>query len=362
MHKLPLSDHFLSADASFLEDTNSVIKTFDEQIHELATTESNTARSALHNVASLANRTNRYKMLGTPTDIRPVSNAKVTLQEFNERPKPAELFTTNSRVDEPIYYRPRLAQTALLLEDWTRFEKPKPQNPILIRDPPLEAADDTTRSGPTGDWMSPVVKEALRRQVSKEKYFMSLWSGILRLGIFHLVLNLAEYLLRLYVVGQQKSIYGLPGKVEMAATFLLDHSAHIFHVQWLFVLQICVSTVFLVWPQNQCWDLPLTRKQRELIGLKTDGHEDFDSDIALKQRLFESRYLEPIEVPKYAAMGDLTSIVRVPVAPPQKDMAELSDALPPKRTLRTSHVVPVRGFSESEREDFYRTFGVDLRE
>ncbi|OBA22889.1 hypothetical protein METBIDRAFT_9238 [Metschnikowia bicuspidata var. bicuspidata NRRL YB-4993] len=177
---------------------------------------------------------------------------------------------------------------------------------------------------PTGEWTSPVVREALARQVSKELQFKTLWTNILRLFSAHFFFVVTQKVVQIYWAshGLEASPdnaflikFFQPHHVEYAVTLVGKAHEYARHLLWLFVVIIIFDIAMVLWPQDQCKDLPLTVKQRELIGLKSipSGETGDVSDTAsleISQRLFESASTKPLHIPKYSRINELPNLIK----------------------------------------------------
>lgn len=177
----------------------------------------------------------------------------------------------------------------------------RPKQQVVQKDEDLD--DDEAELLPSGAWTSPVVKEALRRQVNKEKIFRSVWANLLRFVVFRMVVVLAEHVYKAYLadaytqIVRKNSWTQLVGQDQGWFQF-----ASLRKIQYVFVVGFLVGLVRLVWPQDQCYDLPLTETQRRLIGLRPLGSmKEADEEYAFtqKKRVFESRTGLSIDPPKY---------------------------------------------------------------
>lgn len=340
----PLSRQFYSADDSYLAEANSTLEQFSTPLKRLPNPLVNEVRNEIHVLAQQPasqpptisdnhafSRTKHYKFLESQLHLQPISNVNLGLKTST----PQELlFSQNSsKANDAVYYRPLSTAGALLLKDFLPLPLPQAtRNPIIISEPAAAVNhyedlddDDLQVSAPSGEWTSPVVREALRRQVNKERQFRRFWRHVLHLFGFHLALLLAAYFYKLYqvVYYDANALYRntMWSALQRSATVQELHQmavvgvGYIHHLQWIFVAQMVVSVVQLVWPQDQCKDLPLTNKQRRLIGLTelASNSEDGDDAVALlvsKQRVYEKALSEPLQVPKYSTVNQFSGLVR----------------------------------------------------
>lgn len=247
---------------------------------------------------------------------------------------------------------------ATILKDY--LPPPLPQishNPIILPEEHANNAqvdeisdddeNDYSATTATGQWTSPVVKEALRRQVSKEKQFKSLWANLARLFVLRFSLLLIEYCINLYGVKyyDANTVYRNTWRTQLQATAAAEYArifmnktfTHVIHLQWVLVAVIIINLFKLLKPQDQCWDLPLTASQRKLIGLLQLGQnplkDDEDSAFVLKQRLFASQTSGPLMVPKYPKTNNSSGIIyRVRDSDVENDIA-LQNIVPKRRLV-----------------------------
>lgn len=363
MFRSPLSDHFYSGDDSYIANATSSLGQFSTPLKKLASSDVNEARHNIHSehqnqttaaLQQLEARSERYKLSDNRLLLTPLSDVALLLNQerTSKEAQTKDVLFSNSKSQPPakeaIFYKP-YSNRARLLKDFLPPRLPqKGKNPIII--PPsqqptavdfedLSDAEDVI-SVPTGEWTSPVVKEALRRQVNKEKQFKIMWSNIISFAIFHLTLLMITYVVKLYQVTyyDENKVYRPPGwlevhfgnTIEKVTRFMANSYHHVYHLQWVFAVNILVCAVRLFWPQDQCKDLPLTSKQRKLIGLKELGETEEDGDFVLKQRLFAAS--QPLNVPRYPKINELSGYIKL--LKPDQDEAEIAlQNIIPKRRL-----------------------------
>ncbi|KAI5958993.1 uncharacterized protein KGF55_005647 [Candida pseudojiufengensis] len=174
---------------------------------------------------------------------------------------------------------------------------------------------------PTGIWESPIVKEAIARQIDLEYYMKVFIRNILYLLIILLFRSLFKkgiILYELHLKAQPLYIQmiktGIDKKIEDGS--LID-SFYFILVSRLICLPSIINILFsffkLMKGQDQCWDLPLSTKQRKLLGLnyknKYDGSIDIDEDaeLTLKQRRYDTDHVIPYKpIPKYVKNNEST--------------------------------------------------------
>ncbi|KAI5951876.1 hypothetical protein KGF54_004951 [Candida jiufengensis] len=177
---------------------------------------------------------------------------------------------------------------------------------------------------PTDDWVSPVVKEAIARQIDLEYYMKVFIRNILYLLIILLFKSLIKKVLVLYELKlKSQPLYMQMMKSNVGAKTSLSDSSLVDNFYFILIgrliclpsiINILYSCITLVKGQDQCWDLPLSTKQRKLIGLnykdKHDGSIDIDeeAELTLKQRRYDSDHIIPYKpIPKYNKVGDYTN-------------------------------------------------------
>lgn len=392
MFKSAIADLFYSEQNSFAADANSTLEQFSTPLKRLPDSSINDIRNDLYpprtgldpqrpgldpqNAGSGASenslRSRVYKLLSENGVSAPVSGSLEPLSElpvnFAHRTLQNELFRKREepKADKAVFYKPLSIEGPVLPKSFI----PQPltlnaRNPFIVAAPApqnsledLDDLDDDEESvnlSPTGEWTSPVVIQALRRQVNKERIFKAVWHDALRWVFFHLALLFAAYFFRIYQLkfydpnrlyrdDMWTNIQKVPAvrrTLEVAAV----GKNYIHYFQWYFVVKIALGVVQLLWPSDQCTDLPLSNKQRELIGLKPinagEDLEDAQADLAVKERLFESSQKQPIRVPKYRQLNDFPAYLRRDPMPQKDEDASiaLSKTLP---TARLIHSAPGR--------------------
>lgn len=263
----------------------------------------------------------------------------------------AELATTSSRMnnfqDRPDV--PLFTGGPIMLEDFIPPKiQPRNRNPIVVT-PHYNVNEDESIEAPSGEWTSPVIAEALRRQVNKEQQFKALWTNATRLFVFHMSLLLGENLYHLYQVTYHDEnqiyrntlwnlIYTLRS-FQAIYPYIIASYAHVRDIQWLFLALIFFNIIALFRPQDQCKDLPLTNQQRELIGLQPKEEpteaEGGDSDLIIKQRLFKETTSVPLLIPRYAQGNELSGYKRLVGNDDTEVAIALKDLLPTHKLRRS---------------------------
>lgn len=262
-----------------------------------------------------------------------------------------ELMTTTSRTNnfQESLDVPLFTGGPILLDDYIPPRiQPRNRNPIVVS-PQYKVNDDNSVEAPSGEWTSPVIAEALRRQVNKEHQFKTLWTNTTRLFVFHMSLLLGEYLYHLYQVAYHdenqiyrntlwNQIYTLRS-FQAIYPYIIAAYAHVRDIQWIFLALIIFNIISLFRPQDQCKDLPLTNQQRELIGLRPKEEptetEGSDSDLIIKQRLFKETTSVPLLIPRYAQGNELSGYKRVARNDDTEVAIALKDLLPTHKLRRS---------------------------
>ncbi|KAI5960523.1 hypothetical protein KGF57_001919 [Candida theae] len=171
--------------------------------------------------------------------------------------------------------------------------------------------DDYTSASPTGHWENPIVKQALSRQVDLEHYTKLLLRNVLYLIILLLFKSLIKKVIILYEI----NLKAQPLYKQMMYNSRFDFETLVNSVYFIIaeqivtcwpLINIVISVAKLLKGQDQCWDLPLTNKQRTLIGLKVnDNEEENEANLILTQRKYDiNHHLANDSVPKYNPMND----------------------------------------------------------
>lgn len=397
MFKSSISEQFYSGDGSFAADANSTIDQFSTPLKKLPTSSIYNLRNELHSQDHSHNpsipeesgglkpemsleslRLQLYKLV---SDISPAGLAQSvghgqSLQPLNESSLnqldtiPSKgLFSQNngseSKANGAVFYKPLSIEGPMLPQSMIPPPlKQTARNPFIVSEeaPGVSNANDFedlddddelfSLSAPTGEWTSPVVIQALRRQVNKERIFKGVWRNILLFAFFHLSLLFIAYFYQLYRLRfyDENSVYRNDAWSQFERLEFFVHVSELVvkasqfahHFQWFFVLKVVWGVVQLVRPQDQCTDLPLTNKQRELIGLKpvTSASDDDESqaELVIKERMFESAQHVPIKVPKYRQLNDLPGYMHRGPKPEQGEDAAiaLANLLPPTRLIHSA--------------------------
>ncbi|KAM9912488.1 hypothetical protein OXX59_004888 [Metschnikowia pulcherrima] len=212
----------------------------------------------------------------------------------------------------------------------------------------LDHEDDneiSSRQPPSGEWTSPVVTEALRRQVSKESQFRMLCTSIAWLFGARLFFLICDKCIQLYRVQfpEQTEIYSAKSGFSYMLRYVGSAGGQILgwsrYLIWYLGLLVLINAIRLAWPQDQCADLPLTPEQRTLIGLKPcpkgrHTQDPGDADLVMSQRLFEEKTRSSLTIPRYTRQSKLSSFMHRNGAESQADEAiALTDEKPHQKMM-----------------------------
>lgn len=305
-------------------------------------------------------RSSQYASFNDMDNLLPLSEASLQASQarmpFSSMGKD-HLFLNLESESKPkpqVFYKPLYHNRSLLPHDFIPPKSDLTTKNIIMRplqptqgrnddelDDDEELVDEST---PTGEWMSPVMKEALSRQVNKERIFKNLYTNVFRLVGFHLFILFTEYFYKLYQLNHQYSQVlrkhaAWARYVENEKGLIPTFWPHVHHLQWIFIIAIVISLVRLVWPQDQCVDLPLTDKQRQLVGLKpliAGQVDDEDDGFAFKKRKFELKAHRNITPPRYLKISGLISSIgeSIPKVQNEEPDIALSDVVPSRSAAR----------------------------
>lgn len=401
MFKTSIPNQFFSDDPSFAADATSTIEQFSTPLKKLPHSSINDFRNdILHptpeeprrhetespfssltskssesaSSTSEHQRSQLYKLISDTTSMGNSSftstgilrsELPVHLDENHTSGNASNLFNkeAESKANGAVFYKPMSFEGPILSKSFI----PPPlqqsgRNPIIVsqnfeqRNANLDYEDlsddnDDIESSPTGEWTSPAVIEALRRQVNKEKIFKGVWRNILRFCCFHLALLFAAFFYKLYQLKfyDENRLYRNDAWlqferlqfVQATLGILLQCAVYVHHFQWIFILQVILGTIQLLRPQDQCADLPLTNRQRQLIGLKKinfgEDDEESKADLVIKERLFESSGSQPLKVPKYHQLNEFQKYDHREVRPQHDEDAAIAlvNMLPTRRLIHS---------------------------
>jgi nucleoporin POM34 len=248
------------------------------------------------------------------------------------------------RVKSPIYYKPpssnfkdtqygiksflppnvqlikeRTNKVPLLVK-YNKRERDLPRNvpgklsPSYIQDDLSD--EDLPSANPTGEWTNPIMKQALTRQINKEYYLKKLLKNVLYLIFFTLIKSLVGKIIILYLA---KRVYPPVDTSQYEIIFTIASRI----IVSLFVINIIISILKLIKEQDQCLDLPLSDKQRQLIGLNIQDRDDDESlkehreeevaELTLKQRQYQLHDQQSYKLPKYSKINGYQEEERIEI-------------------------------------------------
>lgn len=148
-----------------------------------------------------------------------------------------------------------------------------------------KATEEVTASEvPTGEWTNPIMTQALSRQINITFHIKKCFSTSLLILLSLLVRS---------------------GISKVA--FLRENQWYAY-LSWgvgtTLALNFLASLYYVVRGQDQCNDLPLSNKQRELIGLTVVVDEDEDTKLLMKERQYELNH-EVEKIPRYSKIANL---------------------------------------------------------
>lgn len=285
---------------------------------------------------------------------------KLTIDSHKGHPHHTNTFKQQRSIGsgkEPIYYRPPSSSESTQygiksflppnyengsLRDRTTNKVPITANTPEIYQKELKFVKDDdemddnedANSNPTGDWFNPIVKEALRRQPRKEVEIKRIGSNLLYFLAFRLSVAVGNYFLTLYefrrMPFQSEGGYYPPIRNDQTHPGTVSFYAllSIRVIYGIFIFNCLLSFYRLTKSQDQCLDLPLNNKQRELLGLKIDKASndninekespEEEAQLTMKQRRFQSLHNSNYILPKYTK----SNIYSVPQAKPTMKVHE----------------------------------------
>lgn len=174
--------------------------------------------------------------------------------------------------------------------------------------------DNYTGDYPTGAWENPIVKKALSRQIDLEYQFKVFLRNIFYLLVFSFVKSAVSKFISIYELKVRSSQSPVYLQYEQKDTTLLDFYLLLVSkiIMVYFIINIFVRLIRLLKGQDQCYDLPLSIKQRKLLGLKVkDVPEDYvvdeKAELTLKQRRYDldNEGKKPYKpIPKYNKLNN----------------------------------------------------------
>lgn len=332
---------------------------------------------------------------------------KLTIDRHKGHPHHTNTFKQQraSSGKKPIYYRPPSSSESTQygiksflppnLEKGSIRDRTTNKIPIAINAPQIGRKNflflkdddeideiEDENNNPTGDWFNPIVKEALRRQPRKEVEIKRIGANLLYLLAFRLSVAIGNYILTLYEyrrmpfqsVGRYyppiRHDHAQPGTVGFYAVLIIRV------IYGIFILNCVLSFYRLTKGQDQCLDLPLNHKQRELLGLKTDqaakdnlnekdGFED-DAQLTIKQRRFESLHRSNYNLPKYTKSNIYSAHQVRPAMKVDEKLHDpsdltLSDKLVKARLIHTpSHKLKPRDTNKDLEASFHKNYSIEF--
>jgi nucleoporin POM34 len=242
---------------------------------------------------------------------------------------------------EPVYYKPpvftmKYIQSALSTPSVSQSSVnkipltiPKPvkdTNSLLQLVNNDDMADmDEIQSHPTGEWINPIMKQALSRQINKQHELKKVLRNVVVLLVFALIKSFVNhYMLVLQKINSKKNQQ--ISKIKISDN-LVDLNTNIYTavVITIFVSYMVISSIIsltkLMKEQDQCLDLPLSDEQRRLIGLKVersaiepinDTGKQINAELTLKQRQYELNHgVQNYMPPKYPKISAYAATDRV---------------------------------------------------
>ncbi|CAH6721676.1 hypothetical protein CLIB1444_06S07580 [[Candida] jaroonii] len=202
------------------------------------------------------------KPIVPPISFKPsISTNESSLHKLNNNPQTAKpidpsLFTNSA--NSTIYYRP----PSTSIDPNFGLKDQVESKPILrLKQPRAEDVDPVS-----GNWTNPVLETALKRQINKEAVVKGIMSAVL----FLLVIELGKRVMK------------------MAVNFDATSPASI--IEGILVVKIVYGGIKLARGQDQCLDLPLSNKQRSMLGLRMiEGndvkisHEKFARNVNIER-------------------------------------------------------------------------------
>lgn len=245
--------------------------------------------------------------------------------------------TENDKISEPIYYRPpssedsgayggllppKLKRTIPIIHDSDFYPTTEASNDTISNSKAVEDPDDFVDDSTHGDWINPVVREALQRQKNSEREAKRLVINILYALIVKLLLSFFKYLTFLFEASSIPSglstIYWSLQENHLTETIIFYVEVCLKFLYALFGMNCVISIYHLASKRDQCYDLPLTKKQRRLLGLNPvqdsqgsqDSQEELstynDAELITKRRKRDLLSKTSEHFPKYAKSNSKT--------------------------------------------------------
>lgn len=195
----------------------------------------------------------REKQPSTTTDSKP--EQLIPLNQISMKLSKTKLFTKQNDLfnrttpKKSIYYRPPASANIDNQFGIKEFLPPRvqkkysmaPKTSKSITSGGTEEEEEEINDIPTGEWVNPVMKRALSRQINREYEVKSILTHTI--GI--LVLKLIDRILSIKI------------NVSMYVNLIV----------YMVIIRIIMSGLKLLKGKDQCIDLPLNNRQRQLLGL-----------------------------------------------------------------------------------------------
>ena len=333
---------------------------------------------------------------------------KLTIDSHKGHPHHTNTFKQQQAISsgkEPIYYRPPSSSESTQygiksflppnLEKGSIKDKASNKVPIAINAPQQDQKNlsfmkdddemddiEDANNNPTGDWFNPIVKEALRRQPRKEVEIKRIGTNLLYLLSFRLSVAVGNYILTLYEYKRMpfQSVGGYyppirhdhthPGTAGFYAVLIIRV------IYGIFIFNCVLSFYRLTKGQDQCLDLPLNHKQRELLGLKIDQRAkdnlnekeglDDDAQLIIKQRKFESMHKSNYNLPKYTKSNIYSAHQVGPAMKVDEKLHDPSDLTLSNKLVKTrlihtpSHKLKPRDTNKELEANFHRNYNIEF--
>lgn len=339
--------------------------------------------------APIPTKINQQDDLSNSTNLQPLNDIQILkLSQSIPHRKLVDDDVANGKKPPIVYYKP---PTATSQYGFKNLLPPTPSGqfkyPIITTaEPPKQDVDGDY---PTGDWFNPVVKVALSRQINKEQYFRKFAVNLVLYICFKLVQAVANYVVVVIdanfgntqeskyrkiindLESQNGWAYGVPLRLVLRG------------VEVIFLLNIVYCGYNLLKKQDQCLDLPLSNKQRQLLGLEANDHfvnedekerdQDRTTNLLLKQRQFVNSQPngDSVTLPKYSTSNQYRKTEAKP-RPIKDNQLEKSIELDTRHSLGLYNrkIITSKGLalvvdkpvkiSEKTQEKFYRKYNIEM--
>lgn len=218
---------------------------------------------------------------------------------------------------QPIYYKPANSTVKFTRKELRDFLPPSIMDTKIFQKVPLLIPNKNISDNqeinqpiqpPTGEWINPIMKQALARQINKELELKKLIKTVFLIILIYLFQSIVN---RLILILQAINL-------ESKSWTKLDdflknvyYSSFITIINIYLILSIIFSLYLLFKNQDQCLDLPLNNQQRKLIGLSLNPEILQDdkmvnkSELILKQRQYDLKHGKiDYKLPKYSKFNN----------------------------------------------------------